>query len=101
MPNPHRAIFLLLSQWLEVCAQDFVEHAHFRKELNEFLNRVKNLGELYLEKVNKIKKSAKLDVLELYETDDINEDGEVNEEYTMVSAVPDQKPSYISVSLPN
>ena len=34
MPNQHRAIFLLIIQWIEVCSQDFIVHAHFRKELN-------------------------------------------------------------------
>lgn len=85
MPNQHRAIFLLLTQWLEVCSQNFIAHTQFRKELNEFLNRVKNLGDLYLEKVNKIKKNAKLDDLEVYEIDEIDEDSEINEEYIMVS----------------
>lgn len=86
MPIQHKAIFILLIQWISVSSQDFISHAHFRKELIEFLNRAKNLGELYLEKVNEIKKSANLEKFENYEVaDDINENNDVNKEYTMVS----------------
>lgn len=87
MPNQHRAIFLLLTQWISICSQDFKTHTYFRKELNEFLNRARGLGELYLEKVNKIKIEANLEELEVYEAvDEINEDTEANDEYTMVSS---------------
>ena len=86
MPNQHKAIFVLLIQWIGVCSQDFIVHDYFRKELNEFLNRAKNLGELYLEKVNKIKKSVNLEELDNYEVaDEMNEDNDVNDEYTMVN----------------
>lgn len=61
IPNVHRAILKLLSDWVYLCPNDFKSTA-LRRELLQFLNRVSILGDHYRWLIEDVRNLANIEV---------------------------------------